>query len=305
MSRRASLPASIERAFTLEEARLADVPAGRMRARDLERPSVGVRMRSGATLLEILRAVVRTLPRNAFLCGATAAWAHGAPLPRRLDIDETINIGVARGERAIRRVGAVGRTLDVREQDVETRGDLRLTTPQRTWLDLARVLDLEHLVAAGDYFAHASGEFALPLTAFAEIVAANRGVPGVALAREAAPLVSDAAESPAESRLRVVLYLAGLPKAEVNVSIFDGRRFVARVDLLLREFGIVIEYEGAHHGADPHQWKRDMTRIGMVQTLGYVVERVHADDLHNPVPLLRRLERHLRARGWAGRVVLP
>lgn len=181
---------------------------------------------------------------------------------------------------------------------------LRLTSPARTWLDLGGELGLADLVAVGDALLRPPHERSTPGELRATVAAHPRS-PGSARAREALPLLSPLAESPQESRLRILLHLAGFPSAEVNVSLFDGRRFVARVDLLFREYGIAVEYEGGHHGADPTQWRRDMTRIGAVQALGIIVERVHADDLRQPRALFDRLAAHLRRRGWNGTYLAP
>ncbi|MGL1521349.1 hypothetical protein ACSTIE_23430, partial [Vibrio parahaemolyticus] len=81
---------------------------------------------------------------------------------------------------------------------------------------------------------------------------------GSKVRRLALDLAVDGSESPKESALRVLLVMAGLPTPECNVEIFDGSRFVARVDLLYRAARLVIEYDGDYH-RDPQQWSRDQS----------------------------------------------
>ena len=67
--------------------------------------------------------------------------------------------------RALRVAATVGHKLQLGDGDLRDWSVLRLTTPARTWCDLAGVLDLEDLVAAGDYLVHHSH----PLCSLAEL----------------------------------------------------------------------------------------------------------------------------------------
>jgi len=71
---------------------------------------------------------------------------------------------------------------------------------------------------------------------------------GVAQARRATELAESATESPMESRLRMLLILAGLPRPEVQVPLHDERgRFVGRPDLYYRAHRIGVEFDGGTH----------------------------------------------------------
>ena len=50
-----------------------------------------------------------------------------------------------------------------------------------------------------------------------------------------------------ESRLRMLLVLARLPRPEAQVSIRDGHRFLGRVDLYYSEQRLGLEYDGGTH----------------------------------------------------------
>jgi hypothetical protein len=51
-------------------------------------------------------------------------------------------------------------------------------------------------------------------------------------------------ESVGESRLRVLMHAYGLPAPELQVEIHDADGFVARVDFFVREYGVVVEFDG-------------------------------------------------------------
>ncbi len=51
-----------------------------------------------------------------------------------------------------------------------------------------------------------------------------------------------------ETRLRMLLVLAGLPQPEVQLSVRDDEgRFLGRPDLLYRRQRLAIEYDGGNH----------------------------------------------------------
>ena len=50
------------------------------------------------------------------------------------------------------RKGVAGHRLDLRATDLTVLDGVPLTSPARTWLDLASVLDSEDLVVAADFF---------------------------------------------------------------------------------------------------------------------------------------------------------
>ncbi|HQJ35596.1 MAG TPA: hypothetical protein PL156_10590, partial [Rhodoglobus sp.] len=115
-----------------------------------------------------------------------------------------------------------------------TRSGVAVTSPARTWCDLAAVLDLGDLVAVGDYLVSRR----LPLVTIAEIrgrLALMGSGRGIRMARRAVDLVRDASESRPESRLRVILAVAGLPEPTINHKIVDtetGKTEVDRVTLM-------------------------------------------------------------------------
>ena len=98
-----------------------------------------------------------------------------------------------------------------------------------------------------------------------------------------APELSDpAAESPPESRVRLILVSAGLqPVPQYDVRDAAGS-WLARVDLAFPASRVALEYDGraVHERADV--FTRDRQRQNALVRAGWVVLRFTAADLHSP-----------------------
>jgi hypothetical protein len=139
-----------------------------------------------------------------------------------------------------------------------------------------RAPDLADLVAALDVVVR---DDPAALDRVRRELARSRSRRGVALARAAVGLHDPLSESAQESRLRVVLTLAGLPPGAVQLVLRDAAdRFVARVDLAYPAARVVVEYDGDHH-RQPAQWRADLERRRRIESLGWRVVVVTARDL--------------------------
>jgi hypothetical protein len=71
---------------------------------------------------------------------------------------------------------------------------------------------------------------------------------GCRVARRAASLAREGVDSPQETRLRLLLVLAGLPEPHVNL-IIRGRdgSWRRRYDLAYEQLRLIIEYDGRQH----------------------------------------------------------
>ena len=117
-------------------------------------------------------------------------------------------------------------------------------------------------------------------------------------ARTAVALADGRAESPPESRLRVLLRLAGLTPEPQFVVRGDGGQFIARVDLAFPAHRVAVEYDGVWHGA-PQQVGKDRRRQNRLTAAGWTVTFVTAADLRDPVALLARIAATLSAPRYA------
>jgi hypothetical protein len=104
--------------------------------------------------------------------------------------------------------------------------------------------------------------------------------PGLSQVRKVLLLCDAGAESPQESRLRLILIAGGLPRPVCQYEVRDpAGMFVARLDLAYPEQRLGIEYEGDHHrgrGAFQH----DMRRINRLRACGWTVLRFGVADIY-------------------------
>ncbi|WP_191089266.1 endonuclease domain-containing protein [Microbacterium radiodurans] len=291
--RRAELPPSLPSTFLVEEARDRGVSPGRLRAQDLTSPVHGARARGEIDERARLRLILARVPDGAFVCGPTAALVHGMPLPRSLEVAAAArpHVAVALPANRVRRPEVVGRALAVDADDVTEVDGIRATTFERTWVDLGGSVAVPALVAAGDALISRRG----PRTTAEALARAHAKAGrsrGAVRRAEALTLIDDGAESPRESKLRVLIVRAGLPRPRTNVAIRAGGRFVARVDMLFPDARLVVEYDGDYH-RDLSQWSRDQSRRAELESLGYRVTVVTARDFDDPETLVRRIRRLL------------
>jgi hypothetical protein len=206
------------------------------------------------------------LPARAVLGGWSAAHALGVLwVPQAAPVE----IVLPPWERVRRRPG-----LRVRG-DVLAGGEVvgsplgPATSGPRTAFDLARRGSLPDAVAALDAVLRATG--CAPATV-GEVARQHPGVRGIRMLREALPLTDLRAESPPESRLRVMIARAGLPTPVPQYEVCDAGRFVARLDLAWPAVRAAVEYDGVHH-REPDQFRRDLLRHNRLRGLGWVVLR--------------------------------
>lgn len=103
-----------------------------------------------------------------------------------------------------------------------------------------------------------------------------RGVPG---GRRVVRLADAGSESPRETMLRLLWLAAGFPPPLCNPVVTDERGgFIARVDLLDPEGGVVGEYDGAVH-SDAGRRADDARRQEALEDVGLVVVRAAAPDV--------------------------
>lgn len=155
-------------------------------------------------------------------------------------------------------------------------GGVPVTSGDRTAFDLARLLPTTQAVQALDRLLHL--HVATP-QGIRAVAASSSRWRGAVAARRALRLADAGSESPQESLLRLLWMAAGLPRPGCNRVVRDLEgRFVARVDLVDGEAGVVGEYDGAVH-ADAGRRSEDARRQEDVESLGLVVVRATAVDV--------------------------
>jgi very-short-patch-repair endonuclease len=234
------------------------------------------------------------LPEDAMIAGRSAAHLLGVPY---VGGDEPVEVltprrfGPFKGLKIHVGAPAAG--------DCWTHGSWRLATPPRICWDLASWLDVVEAVVFVDALA-ARG--LLSRSTLESYGRQRKGAKGYARFMKAVALMDPAAESPAESRLRARLTLAGLTGLVAQFEVTRGGSFVARVDLALPEARIAIEYDGRWH-ASTSQLERDRLRLNRLLGAEWVVFHVTADQMRGGLDdLLRDLRAAIRTRTGRSRV---
>lgn len=163
-------------------------------------------------------------------------------------------------------------------------------------MELATLLTFVDLVVAGDHLVRTTALTVDELQAFC----ADAKGPGAARARRAARFVRSRVDSPMETRLRLLIVLAGLPEPEVNVLVGDGLQF-RKYDLSYRRSKTIVEYDGRQHAERIEQWESDLERREGIDDDEWRILVVIAKGIYtHPGKTLERIHRVLLKRGEPG-----
>jgi len=206
--------------------------------------------------------------------------------------------------------GRRGRVLP--EETTVHRG-IPVTTPARTWLDLAHGASVEQLVLWADWLYNPvwGGNWDRSALSTPEeirrLLMDHRGKPGIRIARLAAERARVGSDSPKETALRLALVDAGLPEPAVHQWIVDpltGER-VHRGDLTYEEYRLTLEYEGRHH-SDPGQVARDIDRQERLEAAEWKEIRLSGRHARNGWRrAIEKTRSALAERGWTPRCARP
>ena len=239
------------------------------------------------------RAAAALAVPGACVSGRSAAVVWGVALA---GADDDIELTVPPGCRAgsIRGIQLSRRRLA--DDDVVVRDGVRVTTALRTAIDVARIQPIEEAVVALDQIVGAG----LVTLEHLRRAAAELTGPGCRSVRRAAELADGLAESPQETRVRLVVLGSSLPApvAQYTIRSADGR-FLARGDFAWPDAKVLLEYDGIWHG-QPQQVGRDRRRLNELTAAGWTVVFATAADLRDPVALIARLTAALSSSRYGG-----
>jgi Protein of unknown function (DUF559) len=172
-----------------------------------------------------------------------------------------------------------------------------VTSPSRTAFDLARRRGLQTAVVRIDALARATGVTVSEVEVLVDI---HRGARGLKQLRRVLPLVDAGAESPPETRTRLLVISAGLPRPHTQIEVLnDWGRVFARIDMGWPEIKVGIEYDGSQHWTDSRIRSNDIDRAAELQRRGWIIIRVSADLLrYRPDVVISRVREAVRSRGW-------
>lgn len=290
--------------FTTRDALDAGLTRKRLRGPGFDRSVWGVRSSPQQEATAWREDVIRRarmfavrMPADAFFSHVTAATLLSIPVPWNLERREVLDIGVLAPARAPHAAGIKGHALTLSQWEIVSTEGLAHTSVERTWCDLASILGVADLVAAGDFLIHWRAPFTTTLALY-ETVKTFPGKRGLKKMLEALPCLNSRSESPPESKLRFFIVRAGLPEPRVNYEIVMADEGPGvRTDLAFAKYKVVLEYQGDYH-RDMAQWRKDMTRRSRLEAQGWFVMEINADDLRDPAELMARIRSVLVSHGW-------
>jgi hypothetical protein len=184
------------------------------------------------------------------------------------------------------------REITVVDRDLEFVDGIWMTNPVRTAFDCGRWLRLTEGAVVADALSHAGLADRDSLRSYYRTHRGLRGVRKVAAILE---LMDPLAESPMETRVRLLLIQSGLPRPESQFVIRDGTGgFVGRADFAFTEQRVIVEYDGAHHW---EQRAADDRRRDAMRSLGWIVIVLSRSDYYEtPGETVEKVRRVLASR---------
>ncbi|QZH57681.1 hypothetical protein K1X22_15065 [Mycolicibacterium farcinogenes] len=220
------------------------------------------------------------------LAGFSASAFHGA---RWIDPSLPAYVIDTNNRRPTR--GIVTWADAIEDDEICSIGEIRLTTPARTAVDLACKFPEDTAVAAIDALARAAH---LKVADIEQAADRHTGRKGIRQARATIALVDPGAESPQETWLRLLVIRAGYPRPQTQYPVYNEYgALIGDVDLAWPELKIALEYEGRHH-TDPEQLRKDIQRVDAMAETGWIVIRVTSRE--GAANALGRI-----AKAWASR----
>lgn len=228
--------------------------------------------------------------RRATLVGHSAAALLGSKwIPADLPAE------VAHSRRGVPN-GIAMRSRCIPDDELCTVDGIPCTTAARTAYDLGRRLPLELGVIRIDALLHATR---VPASAVESIATRYPGARGIRKLRMALDLADSGAESPQETRLRLLLVQAGLPRPVTQIPVADEwGRVVRRIDMGWPTWMVGVEYDGEQHFTNPDDYANDIVRLEFLAQRGWTIVRVSARQLrYERATVVRRVSNALETAG--------
>lgn len=191
--------------------------------------------------------------------------------------------------------GIIIHSDELRPAEITQVRGIGTTSPARTAFDLGRRTGITTAVIRVDALLQAAD---LTIAAVRSLLVHHRGVRGIRQLRSVLDLADEGAESPQETRLRLVLTGAGLRPTATQINVYDEYSLVGRLDMGYPEWKVGVQYDGAQHWTDPRQRTLDIEQDVAYRDCGWRIIRVGADLLrYRQATIIRRVQTELRAAG--------
>ncbi|MCM3924152.1 hypothetical protein ND748_21095 [Frankia sp. AiPs1] len=238
------------------------------------------------------------------ICGRTAARLHGLPgLPFRRS-DEPVDVALRSESGYRQRQGCRRHWMPMHDTETVDLAGIPTSTIHRTIEDLALLCDRELFVSVVDAMLHQGRLRTGDLPTLRDRVAARRT--GNRAQRWWAR-IDGRAESPLETRVRLLLGDAGLPPDELQWLVRDPSTGlpVARLDFAWPSLRVALEADGAGPHGEPEALHRDRTRQNTLVRLGWDVLRCTWRDATRGAPARGLVTTVRAALHRAGAAALP
>ncbi len=219
--------------------------------------------------------------RRGILAGFSASALHGSKW-----IDPTMPAAIIDTNRRPT-LGVQAWDERIEADEIAVVNGMRITTPARTALDLARRYPTDVAVAAVDALMQATD---LKMADVELLADRYRGRRRMKAARAALALVDGGAQSPKETWLRLLLVRAGFPRPQTQIAVRNEWGWAeAYLDMGWDDIKVAVEYDGDQHRSSRYQYVKDIRRLEMLERYGWIVVRVIAED--HPDDIVRRVAR--------------
>jgi very-short-patch-repair endonuclease len=165
----------------------------------------------------------------------------------------------------------------IADDEVRRMGPMHCTTAARTAFDLGRRLHGDTAVIRLDALCNATR---CTVDGVWMVAARYPGARGIRRLRTTLDLVDPGAESPQETRLRLVLIRGGLPRPVTQIPVTNAwGRVVRRIDMGWPDAMVGVEYDGEQHFTNADDYARDIERLEFLADRGWRIVRVSARQL--------------------------
>jgi very-short-patch-repair endonuclease len=286
----------LDRPFTHAQGLAAGLTSSELRGRGFRRILHGVYIRAAAPLrpFERVEAALVLHTDTAYASHTSAARVYRLPVPERLS-DEHVSVFRKADRRSPR---GVCPHLAPTTAGVFNLHGIRLSAPVQVFLEMATLVNLVELVVIGDALVRQKRVSPEQLVAAAAAFTGR----GAVLARRAASFVRRGVDSAMETRLRMLIVLAGLPEPQVNFKIYySNGELRYRFDLSYPALLLAVEYDGRQHRDDLDQWDSDLDRDDWLDDHEWRMVKVFSRGIYKePARTLERVRKAIVSRG--GRV---
>lgn len=217
-----------------------------------------------------VRAASLVMRPHHVLCDRTAAWVHGIDVFRycELDLLPPLETFALRGTSRSGRAEYDGGQRDLLPGDICLVEGVRVTTPLRTCMDLGCTRPRWRALAAMDAFMR---HYAITREEMLRLLPRYFRRRGVVQLRQLIPIADPRAESLRESRTRLAIEDAGLPRPVLQHWVTVGGRPIFRLDLAYPHAMVAVEYDGREFHEGEEHVKEDEARRRWLRERGWTV----------------------------------